>query len=168
MPKLGEQLRRAREDRKLSPQQVAELTKMRTDQILALEEGRFDSFAAPVYVRGFVRAYADALKLPWPPLQEELAAEMNKSDKFRESPGGGPARRGALDALMLQLTKLNLMVFLPMAIILGLLVGGYFAFRYWQRQGAADHPLSELGPGLRQVAPPAEYLSIPTNAAPKR
>lgn len=165
MPKAGEQLRRAREEQKLSVQQIAEITKMRGDQVLAVEEGRLDSFAAPVYVRGFVRAYADAVKLPLPPLLEELNAELGKSDKFKEASGGGPTNRGVLDAVMLQFSKANLMILLPMVVILGLLVVGYYAFRH--RQSTAD-PLSELGSGMRQVSPPPEYLAIPTNAASKR
>ncbi len=167
MSKVGEQLRRAREEKKLSVQQIAEITKMRGDQVLAVEEGRLDSFAAPVYVRGFVRAYADAVKLPLPPLLEELNAELGKSDKFKEASTGGSPNRGVIDSVMLQLSKANLMIILPMVIILGLLVGGYYAFRYWQSQGTAD-PLSELGSGMRQVSPPPEYLAIPTNTAPKR
>ncbi len=167
MLKVGEQLRCAREEQKLSVQQIAEITKMRSDQVLAVEEGRLDSFAAPVYVRGFVRAYAEAVKLPLPPLLEELNAELGKSDKFKEAAGGGPPNRGVLDAVMLQLSRANLMIILPMVVILFLLAGGYYTFRYWQRQGRAD-PLSELGSGLRQVRPQPEYLAIPTNAAPKR
>ncbi len=167
MSNVGEQLRRAREEQNLSVQQIAEITKMGSDQVLAVEEGRLDSFAAPIYVRGFVRAYADATKLPWPPLQEALNAELGKSDKFKEISGGGGPNRGLLDAVMLQLSKANLMVVLPMVILLGLLVAGYFAFRYWQSQGTSD-PLSELGSGLRQTSPPPEYLPIPTNAPTKR
>ena len=170
MSKVGEQLRLAREEQKLSVPQIAEITKMRGDQVLAVEEGRLDSFAAPIYVRGFVRAYADALKLPWPPLQEALNVELGKSEKFKEASGVGAPNRGVLDAVMLQLSKANLMIILPMVVILGLLVGGYFAFRYWQRQSTAD-PLSELGSGLRHTSPPPEYLDIPTsptNPLPKR
>ena len=36
---------------------VARLTKLRTDQVLAIEEGRYQVFSAPVYVRGSVKLH---------------------------------------------------------------------------------------------------------------
>ena len=63
MPTVAEQLRAAREAKNLSVNEVAEITKIRTDHIRALEEGNFDIFVAPVYIRGFARTYATLLKL---------------------------------------------------------------------------------------------------------
>ena len=63
MPTVAEQLRQAREEQKLNIYQVAEITKIKTDHIRALESGSYDSFSAPVYIRGFVRSYAKVLKL---------------------------------------------------------------------------------------------------------
>src|SRR5215471_783335 len=58
MASVGEQLRAAREKQGLSLSEVVERTKLRTDHVVALEEGDYDVVAAPVYVRGFVRSYA--------------------------------------------------------------------------------------------------------------
>ena len=63
MPTVAEQLRAGREASKLDIYQVAEITKIRTDHLRALEAGDYDQFAAPVYIRGFVRTYAGLLKL---------------------------------------------------------------------------------------------------------
>ena len=63
MASVGEQLRTAREKQGLSIPQVVEQTKLRSDHVRALEEGNYDVFAAPVYVRGFVRSYASLLRL---------------------------------------------------------------------------------------------------------
>ena len=63
MPTVSEQLRLAREQQHLDVYQVAEVTKIKTDHIRALESGTFDVFPAPVYIRGFVRTYAGMLKL---------------------------------------------------------------------------------------------------------
>ena len=52
MSTVAEQLRSAREARKLTIYQVAETTKIRTDHIRALEVGNFEVFSAPVYIRG--------------------------------------------------------------------------------------------------------------------
>ena len=72
MPSVGEQLRAAREAQNLTVYQVAEVTKIRTDHIRALDDGNYDVFSAPVYVRGFVRSYGTMLKLDLPPLIEQL------------------------------------------------------------------------------------------------
>ena len=63
---VAEQLRAGREARKLSINEVAETTKIRTDHIRALEEGDYNVFVAPVYIRGFVRCYSMLLRLDVP------------------------------------------------------------------------------------------------------
>src|SRR5204863_2151029 len=63
MPTVAEQLRQGREAMKLDVHQVAESTKLKTDQIRALEQGNYDDFTACVYLRGSTRTYANLLKL---------------------------------------------------------------------------------------------------------
>ena len=48
MSTVAEQLHEAREARRLTVEQVAEITKIRGDHLRALEEGNFDVFSAPV------------------------------------------------------------------------------------------------------------------------
>src|SRR5437867_9400757 len=107
MVTVSEQLRRAREEQQLDVYQVAEITKIKTDHIRALESGNFDLFSAPVYIRGFVRAYATMLKLDVPRLLADLDAELAQSEKFREPPPLTNTPHGLLDYLMLQLSRLN-------------------------------------------------------------
>ena len=107
MPTVAEQLRAARETRKLSVTEVAEITKIRTDHIRALEEGNFDVFVAPVYIRGFTRTYATLLKLDVPAIIQALTVELGETEKFAEPPPLSKERKGILDFLMLQLSKVN-------------------------------------------------------------
>src|SRR5271167_3554132 len=107
MPTVAEQLRAGREARKLTIPQVAEATKIRTDHIRALEEGNFNVFSAPVYIRGFVRTYANLLKLDVARVMASLDAELRQTEKFREPPPLMEERKGALDFVTLQLSKLN-------------------------------------------------------------
>src|SRR6266699_5246983 len=107
MPTVAEQLRRAREAQNLSIYQVAEITKIKTDHIRALEAGTYDSFSAPVYIRGFVRTYAKVLKLDETQVVADLEAELGQTKKFRELPPLMAKPRGALDFLMLKLSRLN-------------------------------------------------------------
>jgi transcriptional regulator with XRE-family HTH domain len=83
MSALGEQLKKARESQNLSLAQIAEETKIRTDHIEAIEAGRYDVFAAPVYARGSVRTYVRLLKL-----DEDVAMEMMKQEMDPEKPKG--------------------------------------------------------------------------------
>src|SRR6185436_3071109 len=107
MPTVSEQLRRAREDQKLDVYQVAEITKIKTDHIRALESGNFETFSAPVYIRGFVRTYASILKLDLAKLLADLDEELGKTEKFREPPPLTNQPRSPLDFIMLQFSKMS-------------------------------------------------------------
>ena len=86
MSTVAEQLRVAREARKLTIEQVAEVTKIRTDYIRALEEGNFNVFSAPIYIRGSVKNYATLLKLDVPQIMAVLTDELGRTEKFSEPP----------------------------------------------------------------------------------
>ncbi len=149
MPTVAEQLRRAREQQNLNVYEIAEITKLKTDHVRALESGDYDVFSAPVYIRGFVRTYARALKLDEARLAADLEAELSQTTKFREPPPLTNQKRTALDLLMLQLTKMNWRIFgIVVGVVLFLLVGGTL-IRQWYRSSKTD-PLKNLGPGLYQ------------------
>src|SRR5512144_613768 len=107
MSTVAEQLRHAREARNLTVQEVADITKIRTDHLRALEEGNYDVFSAPVYIRGFVRTLAGLLKLDVPKTMAALEAELKGTEKFSEPPPLSNEPRGVLDFLMLQLSKVD-------------------------------------------------------------
>ncbi len=69
---IGQQLRQAREDQKLTLAQVASATHMRERYLQALEDGRPESIPSQAQARGFLRAYASYLKLDPAPLLQEL------------------------------------------------------------------------------------------------
>lgn len=167
MPTVAEQLRAAREAQGLTVYQVAEITKIRTDHIRALEEGNHQIFAAPVYVRGFVRTYAALLKLEVSSVLAALDAELSQDKRLREPPSLMPGERGFLDVLMLQLSKVNWRVALPSLAVALLLLGSYLGYRAW-RSGHARDPLSGLGPGLHQSSQPASGDTLPLPPAPRR
>src|SRR6516164_7212253 len=103
MSTVAEQLRQAREARHLSVQEVAEITKLRSDHVRALEEGNFDVFSAPVYIRGFVRTYSTLLKLEVP----AVVAALGQTKKFAEPPPLSDHPRGVVDFLMLLLSRVD-------------------------------------------------------------
>src|SRR5271157_3332457 len=107
MSTVAEQLRTAREAKNLTVEQVAEATKIRTDHIRALEEGKFNVFSATIYIRGSVKNYAKLLKLDEAPLLAALDAELKGTEKFSEPPPLVEPKKTLLDALILLLAKLN-------------------------------------------------------------
>jgi len=83
----AEQLRHAREAQKLETSiKWLRSRKIKTDHIRALESGNYDSFSAPVYIRGFVRTYAKALKLDIAPADRGSRVRTGPDGKFREPP----------------------------------------------------------------------------------
>jgi cytoskeleton protein RodZ len=58
MGSLGERLKRTRENRKITLEQVATATKISTRLLKALEEEKFDQLPGGIFNKGFVRSYA--------------------------------------------------------------------------------------------------------------
>lgn len=167
MPTVAEQLRRAREEQNLNIYQVAEITKIKTDHIRALEEGSYDSFSAPVYIRGFVRTYAKALKLDVNRVTADLDGELSKTKRFREPPPLTDQPRTIVDFLTLQLSKLNWRIVVGALVGIILIVTLGIWLRSCQSRAKKD-PLRNLGPGLYQPKKEGETLPVPPPSAPRR
>ncbi|MBI5686358.1 MAG: helix-turn-helix domain-containing protein [Verrucomicrobia bacterium] len=73
METIGQQLREARERKKLSLETAAQGTKIKGEYLAALEADQFDRIEAPVYVRGFLRIYSQYLGLDSKPLVNQFA-----------------------------------------------------------------------------------------------
>jgi transcriptional regulator with XRE-family HTH domain len=163
MSTVAETLRHAREARNLTHHQVAEITKVRADHVRALEEGNFDVFSAPVYIRGFVRTYAKLLKLDVPEIIAALDAELGRTEKFREPPPLSDQSRGPLDFIMLQLTKVDwrkALIVLAGVFILAGVIAGIWAWRHYQS--------ADLQPGLYQPTREMPGETLPVPAPPRR
>lgn len=186
MPTVGDQLRAAREQQKLTVHQVADATKIKTDHIRALEDSDWSSFSAPVYIRGFVRSYSGYLKLDVARVMQELQLELKQTKDFAQPPSLTGRRKGPLDFIMLQLSKVKWQIVFPILIVVAVVAGLAVGVRAWKTQQKKD-PLQNLGSGLRQptpnpspvapagngqgvVRPPVRTtLPVPTNApAPRR
>lgn len=74
MIEFGDTLRKTREQKGLSTSQVAQTTHLLAQQIEALEREDFSKIAAPIYGRGFVKLYCEALGLDPKPFVEEFMA----------------------------------------------------------------------------------------------
>ena len=165
MSTVAEQLRQAREARHLTVQQVADITKMRTDHLRALEQGDFDVFSAPVYIRGFVRTYSTLLKLDVPQMMATLDTELSATQKFAEPPSLSGESGGFVDFLMLQLSKVDLRKGLMMLFALVVIGGALIGYLAWHRARTTD-PLKDLKPGLYQPEHRTSGETLPVPSAP--
>ena len=165
MSSVAEQLHQAREARNLTVQQVAQITKIRTDHLRALEEGNFEVFSAPVYIKGFVRTYSTLLKLDVPRIMAALEAELGQTSKFSEPPPLAEHPRGVLDYLMLQLSRMDWQKTLVGAGVVVTVVAVFSIVL------AARHhdPLKGLQPGIYQSTQSVSGDTLPLPApAPRR
>jgi cytoskeletal protein RodZ len=147
MPTVAEQLHQAREARKLTIEQVAEITKIRGDHVRALEDGNFNVFSAPVYIRGFVRTYSTLLKLDVPQVMSTLDGELGQTKKFAEPPPLSDHPRGVIDFVMLQLSKIDwrkgVLILAGAAAILAMVLG-YATYHHYKNHD----PLKNVKPGI--------------------
>jgi len=93
---IGDTLRSTREHRGLSIEQVAQDTRISARFLEALEAEHFEELPAPVYVRGFLRSYANYLKIDAQPLLDSLVGGERLSaggpDGFVRGPQPPPRR----------------------------------------------------------------------------
>ncbi len=166
MPSVAEQLRTARESRNLTVNEVAETTKIRGDHIRALEEGNYNVFVAPVYIRGFVRCYATLLKLDVPAVMKALDAELGKTEKFAEPPPLTLEKKTPLDFVMLQLSKLSwrrggvVIAGLLIVVVIVLII-------WWWNSRQTSRPINEPPPAKYRSSQSGERLPL-TNAPARR
>jgi cytoskeletal protein RodZ len=79
LAQIGSTLRGARVQRGLTIEQVAQDTRISARFLEALEAETFEDLPAPVYVRGFLRSYANFLHVDPTPLLESLALGQGAS-----------------------------------------------------------------------------------------
>ncbi len=77
MSGLGERLKKEREMRGVSLEEIAKATRIHSKFLAALEENDFDALPAPVFVTGFLRSYASHLGVD----ADSLVAEYEKIKK---------------------------------------------------------------------------------------
>ena len=173
MPNVGDQLRDVRERLKLTVHDVANATNIKTDHVRAMEAGDWSEFSARVYIRGFVRSYAGHLRMDVDAVLAQLEQELALSGEFSEAPSLSGTKKGPLDWVMLQLSRVRWAIVFPVLLGIAVLAAAFYGLRAWQGHAKSD-PTRNLGPGLRvpQRRPGTlpGTLPLPTNApaAPSR
>jgi cytoskeletal protein RodZ len=160
MSSVAEQLRTAREAKNLTIDQVADLTKIRTDYVRALEEGDFAAFSAPIYIRGSVRSYATLLKIDVTAILAALNAELKGTQKFSEPPPLVEQKKTLIDTVTLALAKLNWragFVVVAAVVVTGGIAIGWMTWRHHK----ANDPLKDVSPVIYQSGSGGDTLALP-------
>ena len=119
MPSVGQQLKNARESQGKSLEDVGSELKIRADHVVALEEGDFSKFDAPIFIRGFVRTYCRFLKIDHNSLIVQLNQELGGTDSLASDPAI-PGKKGFVDGLTLFLSRLNWSIWLPLIVFISI------------------------------------------------
>lgn len=90
---IGELLQRARREQGLTLEACSAATKIRERYLRALEAGEADVLPADVYLRGFLRNYADYLGLDGPALVAAYAAHLEAVREAADRAAGRPSTR---------------------------------------------------------------------------
>lgn len=77
---MGSTLKAEREKKGLTIKDIEQETSIRAAYLEALEEGRYDVLPSEVYVKGFIRNYAEFLYLDPAPLVQEYREELHGAD----------------------------------------------------------------------------------------
>jgi cytoskeleton protein RodZ len=149
MPTFGENLRREREMRGVTLQEIGESTKISLRLLRAIEEDHFSELPGGVFTRSFIRSYARYLGLD----EEHVLAEYKRMAQ--------PATDNDLARFVapkpLALKSGPPMQLVPWVVAAVLLAGGYILYR--------AHRAGELLAGS-SAAPPASSSSATSGPAP--
>jgi hypothetical protein len=135
---IGNSLREARLRQQLQFSVLEERTKVRPKYLRALEDEQFDLLPAPTYVKGFLKAYADALGLDG----QLYVDEFNSRFVVGEEDAPFRARRNASSRAARRVERLAVLVALvAIGLVTAVLVFG-FIFPNKPTTSTWKHPVS--------------------------
>jgi cytoskeleton protein RodZ len=160
---VGEQLASARQSKDWTAEDVARLTKLRTDHVLAIEQGRYQVFSAPVYARGSVKSYAKLVNLDPAALVEQLNAEIKAEKPFERGEPLQGAERGFIEGIAYALSRIPWKLVFILIVIIAVLGGALWGMDRYEAYKNSD-PLQDLPTGFYQpeAALSEEYLPEPS------
>lgn len=147
MVSVGAYLRELRGRRGMSLEDVARTTRVAQRYLAALEADAFDSLPAPVFTRGFIRAYCQALGEPpegalacYDSRNGHVPPEPTRPAVTPRAGGGEPRTRSAMLVSFLLLVVLGMALF-TLALVL-------------QPRDRAERAVAEVRPAAQPLPPP--------------
>lgn len=170
MVSIGEKLKKARESRSLTIDQVQKQTRIHSTVLAALEEGRSGKMLTPTYEKSFLKKYAVHLGLEVAEVMGEyLAAHPEAKQAEQLQPPATPgAKRGAADILSLLRRAAPLGVAVAVIAVF-VFMGGALA-RFLSDRGrvkavvVADAKVKKAEPARQSAAPKAKEPASATVA----
>src|SRR6185369_13645733 len=151
---VGERLRAAREERKLSLEDVAAQTRIPQRHLESIEVGNWAALPAPTYTTGFAKAYATAVGLDRAEIGEQLRGEMGGVRPLAMAPEvfepADPAR-----------TMPRWLVFGAIGAVILLIV-----VMTWLNERSLDQPDENASAPVAEAPAPAQQQPAPQAAAP--
>lgn len=146
---IGSILEDRRKDRGLTLKEVAEITKIKTEYLHALEKGDYSLFASEVYLKGFLRNYAKFLGVG---TERALALYRRERSDFEKLKPIGITSKIRETTLNLAITPGRIIAIIVLGLILGTLyyVGTYVGAIFAAPQLSLETPLA-LEAGATEV-----------------
>jgi len=176
---IGQTLRQTREKRGIAIDEVAHATKLRPEQITALEIGDYGSFPSSSYARGFLKIYGRYLRIDVTAEAATLATESPISIEdyqYLSIPNEIPREpeRNLPDLSLARRSKPSLVPLLVSAAVVALVIFGFSTYVNWQRiSGDHGHKTADAATEPTAIAPAetapdldSPPASLPTEAAP--
>lgn len=154
-PRVGADLRMARERNGYTLEEVADGLRIRLPYLEALEDGRIADLPGTAYALGFLRTYAEALGLDADEISRRFKYEANEINSKTELDFPAPTPRGRLPT--------GAMVLLGVVLTIGAYFGWYKLSSDGRLPAEAVAPVPERLAPLAQQATPR---SPPTGAPP--
>lgn len=147
---LGQKLSRKRRSMGVEIPEVEKITRIRAKYIHSLERGNYDALPADIYIRGFLKNYAQFLGLDYSRLLEIYKKERGIEEKVKKATGKAP---------VVKPIKVPKVVITPKTIIIGLVVSSILAVVFyigWQFRVFSAPP-------KLQISSPADNSALDTD-----
>jgi cytoskeleton protein RodZ len=148
---IGERLRREREKKKISLEEVALTTKIGTRMLRAIEEERFELLPGGIFNKGFIRAYARHVGLD----EDEAVADYLAASRPQQPEESEAAAKASLELQAQRRSRPGLQ--LPWAAFAAVLLVTAFAFAVWgsfSRESTSKTNNSPVGRAAASTAQP--------------
>jgi cytoskeleton protein RodZ len=172
---LGQRLKQTRIERGIELAEIQEHTKIRTRYLEAIEEGKWDQLPGQVYVKGFIRSYAEYLGLDSHALLEQYGLVNHPPTPTQDPVSSTPVQRRVSKSVSARKKKrLQERTVWPQfaagAGILAVIIVGYVVFSHGasgsHNDSSANHSNS-VGPSAAADSGKEQVKAQPTPAAQK-
>jgi cytoskeletal protein RodZ len=150
IPTVGERLRSAREEKKLSLEDVAAQTRIPLRHLQSIENAEWDNLPAPTYTVGFAKSYASAVGLDRTEIGDQLREEM------------GGQRFAATSADVFEPADPRRTM--PRSLVIGAIVGVLvlIVLFTWLQNRSLEQPTPEANVASAGAPAPAQAVARPT------